>query len=135
MEKKIEIAAIRLTISYADDSNIPVRFKSSSDKQKKINLESNVEVRFKENVDQWKKIIETMLQKLDNDLVWRFVNISPITDDTSKSVAYQKDFRDFVDYLSLRRDSEKCNTEELGGLAQLLGSFQRELDKKLNQTQ
>tara|TARA_R110000823_G_scaffold314431_1_gene443564 strand:+ start:766 stop:1173 length:408 start_codon:yes stop_codon:yes gene_type:complete len=135
MENQIDIAASRLAISFADDSDIPTRFKSKSDKQKKINPDSSIEIRFKEDVAQWKNLITIMLDKLDSGIAWRFLNISPNPDDISKSVAYQKDFCDFVDYLVLRRDKENCDADELGRLAMLSGAFQRELEKKLNPTQ
>ena len=135
MENQIDIAASRLAISFADDSDIPTRFKSKSDKQKKINPDSSNEIRFKEDIAQWKNLITIMLDKLDSGIAWRFLNISPNPDDISKSVAYQKDFCDFVDYLVLRRDKENCDADELGRLAMLSGAFQRELEKKLNPTQ
>jgi|SRR5690554_458835 len=135
MENQIDIAANRLAISFADDIDIPARFKSKSDKQKKINPDSSIELRFKEDVAHWKNLITIMLDKLDSGIAWRFLNISPNPDDISKSVAYQKDFCDFIDYLVLRRDKENCDADELGRLAMLSGAFQRELEKKLNPTQ
>ncbi|MCB9336146.1 MAG: hypothetical protein H6586_08350 [Flavobacteriales bacterium] len=54
MENQIDIAANRLAISFADDIDIPARFKSKSDKQKKINPDSSIELRFKEDVAHWK---------------------------------------------------------------------------------
>jgi hypothetical protein len=135
MENQIDIAANRLAISFADDSDIPARFKSKSEKQKKINPDSSIEIRFKEDVAHWKNLITIMLDKLESGIAWRFLNISPNPDDISKSVAYQKDFCDFIDYLVLRRDKENCDADELGRLAMLSGAFQRELEKKLNPTQ
>ena len=135
MENQIDIAANRLAISFADDSDIPARFKSKSDKQKRINLDSSVEIRFIEDVAHWKNLIKVMLDKLEPGLAWRFLNISPKPDDISKSAAYQKDFCDFIDYLVLRRDKENCDADELGRLAMLSGAFQSELEKKLNPSQ
>jgi len=132
MENQINIAAHRLAISFADDTDIPARYKNKSDKQKKINPDSSVEIRFQEDVAHWKRLINTMFDRLDKSLAWRFLNIAPIPDNKSKSVAYNKDFCDFIDYLVLRRDKENCDTDELGRLAMLSSSFQRELEKQLN---
>ena len=42
-----------------------------------------------------------------------------------------KDFSDFIDYFILRRDTERCDSDELGGLALLSVAFQREIEKRL----
>lgn len=57
--------------------------------------------------------------------------MSPQFDRAVNSVADNKDFRDFVDYLILRRDKEQCGAEELGSLAILSVAFQREIEKRI----
>ncbi len=81
---------------------------------------------------QQETLINTMFEKLDKSLAWRFLNIAPLPDNESKSLAYNKDFCDFIDYLVLRRDKENCDADELGRLAMLFSSFQRVLEKQLN---
>ena len=131
MNNQIDIAAYRLAISFSDDSDIPMRFKKKSEKQMKINPESDIEKRFQENVAHWHRLIVTMLDKLHKSLAWRFINTSPKADKEFTSVADNKDFCDFLDYLILRRDKENCDADELGRLAMLSGAFQRELEKSI----
>jgi hypothetical protein len=57
--------------------------------------------------------------------------LSPQFDGTVNRVTENKDFCNFVDYLILRRDKEKCGPEELGGLALLSVAFQREVEKRI----
>lgn len=135
MENQVNIAAHRLAIFYADEIDIPARYKSKSDKQKKFNLDSSIEIRFRENVEHWKRLIDTMLSKIDRSLAWRFINSSPILDNISKSVAYHHDFIEFINYLVLRRDIDNCDSEELGRLVMLSGTFQKELEKMINSKQ
>lgn len=132
MDNRIDITAIKLALAFSDESDIPARFKPKSNKQKKINPNSNIEKRFEEDVAHWEKLVKQILNKLEPKLAWRFLNISPKPDDISKSIAYQKDFCDFIDYLVLRRDVENCDADELGRLAMLSGAFQRELEKNLS---
>lgn len=131
MENRIDLAATKLALAFADEINIPARFKNKTDKKSKQKSDSSVEIRFKKDVEQWKSVIKTMLNKVDGKLAWRFINITPSIDQPSKSVAYQKDFSDFIDYLVLRRDEENSSHEQLGRLAALSGEFQKELEKQL----
>ncbi|MCD6598622.1 MAG: hypothetical protein J7L04_13095 [Bacteroidales bacterium] len=133
MENQINIATRRLAISFADDVDIPARYKSKSNKQKKINPDSSVEIRFQNEVAQWNILIKNMLDKLDKSIAWKFINISPNPQTVSNTVAYNKDFSDFIDYLVKRRDKENCDAEELGRLTMLLGAFQKELEKHMTQ--
>lgn len=132
MENRIDLAATKLAIAFAEDINIPARFKKKSEKKTKQKPDSNIEIRFKKDIAHWKSLIKTMLNKIDDSLAWRFINIMPSIDQPSKSVAYQKDFSDFIDYLVLRRDKENCSPDELGRLAALSSEFQKELEKQLN---
>ena len=130
----VDMAAHRLAIAFSEESDIPVRFRRkppSSGKSKAINSDSDIETRFRENVSQWKELIDTMMAKLDNDMAWRFINLSPRVAGKLKSVTDCQDFCDFMDYLSLRRGQEHCGVSELGGLALLTVAFQREIEKKL----
>ena len=134
MDIKIDNSAYRLAIAFSDENDIPVRFRKNADKidkQKKINDDSILEKRFQEDVSHWKVLVTSMLNKIDNQLAWRFINISPKVDIGIKSVAYNKDFCDFIDYLVLRRDKENCDAEELGRLAMLSVAFQRKIEKQI----
>lgn len=134
MDTQIETAAHRLAIAFADDTDIPARFRkgaNSKTKNKKTKSDSLIENRFKVDVNHWKNLILTMLKKLDDDIAWRFINISPHVDTKVDSAAYNDDFCHFIDYLVLRRDKEKCDSEELGRLAMLSGAFQKEIEKQL----
>jgi len=133
MENQIEYAAHRLAISFADNSDIPARYKNKSDKQKKQKSDSNIEKRFSEDVGYWKQLILNMLDRIDNEVAWRFINIVPNVQPDTVSVAYNNDFINFIEYLVLRRDKENCNAEELGRLAMLSGAFQKEIEKRLKQ--
>jgi hypothetical protein len=134
MDIQIETAAHRLAIAFADDTDIPARFRKERSKNvrnKKSSNDSLIENRFKMDVNHWKNLILTMLKKLDDDIAWRFVNISPNVETKVDSAAYNDDFCLFIDYLVLRRDKEKCDSEELGRLAMLSGAFQKEIEKQL----
>ena len=76
-----------------------------------------------------------MLAKISNRLAWRFIDLSPEIRPTVRKVTGCKDFLDFVDYLILRRDTEKCGADELGRLALLSTTFQREIEKRIQPLQ
>jgi hypothetical protein len=128
---KVKIAAQRLAIRFTEDADLPVRYRraSSSANSRKVKKDSEVELRFKADVKKWTQLIETMLVKINNRQAWRFINLSPEIDQTIQKLTDCKDFCDFVDYLILRRDREKCSADELGGLAMLSVAFQREIEK------
>ncbi len=132
-DTKVVIAAHRLAVDFTEEANLPVRFRksSSSARPRKIKEDSEVEKRFGANVMSWMQLIEILLAKISNRQAWRFINRSPKIHPTVRNVTDCKDFCDFVDYLILRRDTEKCGADELGGLAILLTAFQREIEKRI----
>jgi hypothetical protein len=136
-DTKVVIAAHRLAVDFTEEANLPVRFRKlpSSAKSRKIKEDSEVEKRFRANVMSWTRLIKTLLAKISNRLAWRFINLSPEVHPTVRTVTDCKDFCDFVDYLILRRDTEKCGADELGGLALLLTAFQREIEKRIQPLQ
>lgn len=136
-DTKVVIAAHRLAVDFTEEANLPVRFRKSpsSAKSRKIMEDSEVEKRFRTNVMSWTQLIETMLAKIGNRLAWRFIDLSPEIQPTVRKVTDCKDFCDFVDYLILRRDTEKCGADELGGLALLSTAFQREIEKRIQPLQ
>lgn len=75
--------------------------------------------------------METMISKIDQAQAWRFIHLLPDIDGATTELTENKDFCDFMDYLILRRDIERCGTDELGGLALLSVSIQREIEKRL----
>ncbi len=132
------VAAHMLAVHFSEGKDIPVRFRKGSEQtvqQRQIKADSKLEKRFQEDVRCWERILTTMLAKLDSALAWRFINCSPHVGDAIGSVAHCKDFRDFLDYLILRRDKEVCDADELGGLVMLMGAFQRQIEKQMHQSQ
>jgi hypothetical protein len=71
-----------------------------------------------------------MLSKIDSEQAWRLINLSPGIDESITMLTRNGDFRDFMDHLILRRDTERCDSSELGGLALMLNVIQREIEKK-----
>ena len=132
-DTRVILAAHRLAVAFADEADLPARFRKSSPsaQSRKTKKDSEVEKRFRANVKSWTQLIETMLAKLSSQQAWRFVELSPETDPTLRKLSDCKDFCDFMDYLSLRRDREKCSADELGGLAMLSTTFQREIEKSI----
>lgn len=130
-DTKVTIAAQRLAIRFTEDADLPVRYRnaSSAASSSKVKKDSEVELRFKADVKKWTQLIETMLATIDNRQAWRFINLSPEIDPTVRQLIDCKDFCDFVDYLILRRDKEKCSVDELGGLAMLSVAFQHKIEK------
>jgi hypothetical protein len=128
----VVLAAHRLAVCLTAVENLPARYRNLADqsrKTQKVKEESEVEKQFKGNVETWRQLIETMLTKIEAALAWRFINLCPQFDGPISRVTENKDFCELVDYLILRRDTEQCSSDELGGLALLLGTFQREVEK------
>jgi hypothetical protein len=133
MNNNIHIVANQLALKFSEDSDIPSRFKKDKLKKedKKANLNTLIEQRFQENIKDWILVIETMLNKLENNQAWRFITLVPNIEDNISNTAYTKDFKDFTNYLVLRRDKEDCSFKELGNLAMLYTEFQKEIDKQI----
>lgn len=135
---RIEIAAHRHAINFTEDLDLPTRYRkrppdktdepATPRKQKK---DSEIDRLFKANVASWRSAINTMLGKLDHLQAWRFIDLVPDVEPGLSSLTDNKDFCAFVDYLVLRRDKEKCESDELGCLAALSVAFQREIEKKI----
>lgn len=133
-EDKVKLASHRLAVQFTEDDQLPARYRKRMDSTQKIRKakeDSDVEKRFRASVQGWRTLIQTMFAKLDNDQAWRFINLCPQFDGPIKSVADNGDFCAFIDYLILRRDRENCDSDELGGLAQLSVAFQREVEKRI----
>jgi hypothetical protein len=108
LDSRIAVAAHQLTVRFTDEVDLPTRFrrqKNATGKQRKINEESDIEKCFRNKVDSWANLIETILTQ-------------------------NKDFCDLINYLILRRDTDKCESEELGGLALLSVAFQKEIERQ-----
>jgi hypothetical protein len=130
---RILLAARRLTVAFADEADLPARFRkpSSSAQSRKQKKESEVEKRYKASVRSWTQLIRTMLHRIDNQQAWRFIELSPEIAPRARKLSDCEDFCDFMDYLILRRDKEQCHEGELGGLAMLSTAFQREIEKRI----
>ncbi|MDH3584815.1 MAG: hypothetical protein OER86_11440 [Phycisphaerae bacterium] len=134
LRERVSVAAHRLTIQFSEDVDVPARYRklsNPSQKVRKIKADTDIEKRFRANVESWERLIKTMLDKLDRRQAWRFINLSPDITEGTNRIAEQKDFCDFMDYLFVRREKEKCNADELGGLARLSVAFQREIEKQV----
>jgi len=143
MNNQIITVASKLALKFADDPDIPSRLRKKSKqkelKQNKIEQEetaelSKVEQRFQEKLSNWELLIKRMLEKIDNEKAWRFLLIKPVVEEGIKSATESKDFTDFLDYLILRRDKENCEPIELGYLCMLHTEFQREIERKIENT-
>jgi hypothetical protein len=133
-DEKVTVASHRLAVRFIEDSQLPTRHRRLSGQYRKISKvkkDSEVEKRLKANVASWRQLIETMLGKIDEDQAWRFVNLCPEVTDKIGKVTDSKDFREFMNYIILRRDIEQCGPDELGGLALLSAAFQWEVEKQI----
>lgn len=131
---RANLAAYKLAVHFSEDKDLPLRFRKSaaeSSKNRKVNEDSDIETRFRSNVEAWKELIEGMLARIEREQAWRFINLCPKATPGIMSVAESKEFRDFNDYLTRRRDREHCNTSELGNLALLSVAFQRQIEKQM----
>jgi hypothetical protein len=124
-QSKFDIAATKLAILFSEEIDVPKQFRKGLEKPSKSGEDTILMKKFKSNVTHWKELIKTMLAKLEPEIAWRFINLTPIIEGIEENVAYNKDFISFTDYFVLRRDKENCNADELGRLAQLHTSFQR----------
>jgi hypothetical protein len=132
MTTHIKTTSIKLAINYADSLDIPIRFREKkSENEKKINFNTQIERNFQEKVNDWEKTLTILLQNVETDLAWSFINNKPQKENNIKSAAYHSQFKIFTDYLILRRDKENCENGELSCLALLHTSFQKEIDDQL----
>lgn len=133
-EDRVSFAAHRLTVDFTEDELLPTRYRKSANanqKKRKQKEDSEIDKRFKSSVQVWVSLIEMMLTKLDSEQVWRFINLTPEVEDDLTKVTDNVDFCDLIDYLSLRRDKENCDADELGCLAQLSVAFQECVAKRI----
>ncbi|MBU8893024.1 MAG: AAA family ATPase [Bacteroidales bacterium] len=136
MKNEIEVAAINLAIAFSIETDIPVRYrKSKSLKKKKLDESSRIELNFKEDVERWELVIKNILEKIEQDQVWRFINLIPRIEPLTVTATKCKDFIDFTDYFVKRRDVENCGPEETGRLAILHTSFQRKINDIIDSQQ
>jgi hypothetical protein len=136
-EDRVTLACHRLAVEFTEEVQLPVRYRKRGDsvrKPREPKRDSEIEKRFTVTVQAWRSLIETMLAKLDHDQAWRFIDLSPQVGGSIKTIADNRDFCAFINYLILRRDKEECDPDELGGLAQLSVAFQREVEKRIETT-
>lgn len=132
MDSQITKTAEQLTIKFADEMDIPNRYKKRTTKSTKINADSLVEIRFKKHVNAWSDLIQSILKRIkDEEQAWRFIRIQPQINDQTSRLIDCKDYTDFLDYLIKRRDIENCEDEELGRLCMLQTAFQRQVEKRI----
>lgn len=134
LNERVATAAHKLALRFTEDAELPARFRRQTDssvKPRRFKEDSDIEIRFRANVDSWARLIETMISKIDQAQAWRFIHLRPQIDGAITKLTQNKDFCDFIDYLILRRDTELCESDELGGLALLSVAFQREIEKRL----
>jgi hypothetical protein len=129
----IAAAAVKLVLRFTEEEDLPVRFRHQGEsprRRRKVKEDSACEKRFRSEIEFWKRLVETMLSKIDSEQAWRLINLSPEIDESITMLTRNGDFRDFMDHLILRRDTERCDSSELGGLALMLNVIQREIEKK-----
>jgi hypothetical protein len=127
-QSKLNIAATKLAIIFSEESDIPKQYRKGLEKPAKSGEETILMKKFKSNVARWRDLIKTMLDRIDPEIAWRFINLTPKIVDSETNAAYNEDFLAFTDYFVIRRDKENCNPEELGRLAQLHTAFQKTLE-------
>jgi hypothetical protein len=133
-DDRVIVAAHKLAVRFTEDTDLPARYRRRADpsvKIPKVKEDSEIEKRFKANVESWSIVIKTMIGKLDEGQAWRFINLRPESIGRIGKVTDSQDFCDFIDYMILRRDKERCGPDELGGLALLSVAFQREVEKQI----
>lgn len=123
-QSRLDITATKLAILFCEEKDIPKQFQKGLIKQSKSGEDTVVMKKFKLNVAHWKTLITTMLEKIEPEFAWRFINLTPIIMEEGKSFSQNEDFIKFTDYFIKRRNIENCNAEELGRLAQLHTAFQ-----------
>jgi hypothetical protein len=132
MDLQITRIAEQLTIKFADELDIPNRFKRRTIKPTKINADSLVEIRFKRHVDAWTALINSIIKGTkDKEQAWRFIRVQPQVNEQTSRLIDCKDFMDFLDYLIKRRSVDNCDDEELGKLSMLQTAFQRQVEKRI----
>ncbi len=133
MDLRITKTAEQLTIRFADEIDIPNRFKKGATRTTKINADSLIEIRFKKHVDSWSKLINSILKATkDEEQAWRFIRIQPQVNERTSRLIDCKDYMDFLGYLIEKRDIQNCEDEELGKLCMLQTAFQKQIQKKMH---
>lgn len=127
-QSKLDIAATKLAILFSEETDIPKQYRKGLEKPAKSGEDTILMRKFKSNVVHWRDLIKTMLDKIEPEFAWRFINLTPKIGDSENNAAYNEDFIAFTDYFALRRDKENCNPDELGRLAQLHTAFQKTIE-------
>lgn len=131
-QTKLKNNAFLLAVNFSDESDLPSRLKKQNSRVKRNSkLDTNIEKRLKLNCEIWESTIINMNKKLERDLANRFITLKPVVPKKINTVTDCPDFLDFIDYLSLRRDFENCNKDELGCLVMLLGAFQKKIEESI----
>lgn len=127
-QSNIDIAAIKLAILFSEEIDIPKQYRRGLKKPSKTKEDTLLMKKFKSNVAHWRELIKKMLDKLDPEIAWRFINLTPKLGDSDNKAVYNEDFLAFTNYFVIRRDKENCNPDELGRLAQLHTAFQKTIE-------
>lgn len=99
--------------------------------RKELKRVSKPEQQYLDSVESWKTTITFMLDTLGDDQTIEYLSLVPHPIPGINTVAQHPGFTALNDYLILRRDVHNCPAEELGNLAMLLTTYQRNI--KLNQ--
>ncbi|HMM12324.1 MAG TPA: hypothetical protein PKE03_09560 [Bacteroidales bacterium] len=125
---KIDIAATKLAILFSEEIDIPKQYRKGLKKPSKSKEDTLLIKNFKSNVANWKDLIKIMIDKVEPETAWRFINLTPKFGDSEENAVYNEDFLAFTDYLIARRDKENCNFDEIGRLSQLHTAFQKTIE-------
>ena len=98
--------------------------------QKDLKRVSKPEQQYLESFESRKTTITFMLNTLGDDQTIEYLSLLPHPIPRITTVAQHPGFTALNDYLILRRDVHNCPAEELGNLAMLLTTYQRNI--KLN---
>lgn len=98
--------------------------------RKELKRVSKPEQQYLDSVESWKTTITFMLDTLGDNQTIEYLSLVPHSIPGINTVAQHPGFTALNDYLILRRDVHNCPAEELGNLAMLLTTYQRNI--KLN---
>ena len=121
-----------LTILFADESDIPSRFKSINNKQK-TKKDSIIEKRYQKHLSSWLSLFDVLHDSCKNEeLFYRIISVNPLIQPGTSSFTKCQDYVDLTLILIQRRDINQCGPDELGRLSFLHTIFQNKIESTIN---
>jgi hypothetical protein len=91
-QSKLDIAATKLAILFSEEIDIPKQYRKGLKKPSKSREDTLLMKKFKSNVAHWRDLIKIMLNKVEPEIAWRFINLTPKLGDNENNAAYNEDF-------------------------------------------